>query len=138
MAGNSSFSKHIDHAAVVTIVGGMTKEAVQRAADTTKGRARANVISMGLVNTGKLVNSFETRDVTLNPMKPKIEVYSTDKEAIYPEKGRGPIVAAPGKVLRFKPKGMVTFVFAKRVGPVRPYGFMRKAMLRLTRRDFLK
>lgn len=47
------------------------------------------------------------------------------------ESGRGPIVASPGKVLRFKPKGSDTFIYRKRVGPAKGHFMFRKAYQRI-------
>ncbi len=47
------------------------------------------------------------------------------------EKGRGAIVAGPGKVLRFKPKGSSTYIYRKRVGPAKGRFMFEKALRRL-------
>jgi hypothetical protein len=128
----------IDDAAIIRIAGVFSKQAAERAAKTTAQRAARNVIAMGLVNTGALAASFRVRDVTTITLLPKFIVYSTEPTAKYPEFGRGPIVARPGKMLRFKPKGMSTFVFAKKVGPVQAYGFMKKAKQQLRPSDYAR
>jgi hypothetical protein len=127
-----------DDAAILRITGVLSKKAAERAAEKTRKRARENVIAMGLVNTGKLKDSFEKKDVTTNTLLPTFLVYSTEPTAKFPEFGRRGFSAAPGKVLVFKPKGGSTFVFAKKVGPVKPYGFMKKAKQQLTVADFVR
>lgn len=47
------------------------------------------------------------------------------------EEGRGPVVASPGKVLRFIPKGSTTPVYRKRVGPARGHFMFRNAARRI-------
>lgn len=47
------------------------------------------------------------------------------------ENGRGSIVAGPGKVLRFKPKGSSSYIYRKRVGPARGRFMFAKAVRRL-------
>lgn len=51
--------------------------------------------------------------------------------ARYVEEGRGPVVAGPGKVLRFVPKGSSTPIYRKRVGPARGRFMFRKALQRV-------
>ena len=59
--------------------------------------------------------------------------------APYVEEGRGPVVAGPGKVLRFVPKGSDRAIYRKRVGPAAGHWMFRKAERRLrpyVRREF--
>jgi hypothetical protein len=128
----------INDAAVIRVVAPMTKRATKRAAEKTALRAARNVLVMGLVDSGELAQSFRVRELASAPLLSRFEVYSTAKHAKYPEFGRGPIDAKPGKFLVFKPKGAQSFVFAKHVGPVRAYGFMKKAKQQLRVSDFVR
>lgn len=47
------------------------------------------------------------------------------------EEGRGPVVASPGKVLRFIPKGSSTPIYRKRVGPARGHFMFKKALAKV-------
>lgn len=49
--------------------------------------------------------------------------------ARYVHEGRGPIEAAPGRVLAFTPKGGGAVVFTRRVGPYKGNPFLRDAMV---------
>ena len=51
--------------------------------------------------------------------------------APYVEEGRGPVVAGPGKVLRFVPKGSDRAIYRKRVGPAAGRHMFRKAVVRI-------
>lgn len=51
--------------------------------------------------------------------------------AKYVEKGRGPIVAGPGRVLRFKPKGSSGYIYRKRVGPAKAKPFIGPSVRQL-------
>lgn len=126
----------IDRSKVAVVVGGMAAKAGERAANKMADRARANVVADGLVNTGQLLHSFKVENRTTDPLKPRYRVFSTDPKAKYPERGTRGSVAAPGRVLRFKPKGGGVYVFAKRTGPVRAYRFMERARDATTVRDF--
>lgn len=51
--------------------------------------------------------------------------------ATWVEKGRGPVHARPGGMLRFRIKGVGPYIFTKSVGPARPRPFMAPSVARL-------
>jgi hypothetical protein len=123
---------------VAEVIGGIAMRATLAAANTTIERIQSNIIADGLVNTGKLLHSFDVRKAaSSSDLVPRLEVFSSAPYAMFPEKGTRGSVAAPGGVLRFQPKGASSFVFAKHTGPVRAYGFMARAVQAITSSDFV-
>ena len=78
------------------------------------------------VKTGTLRRSI-TSTVSASARSYIARVGTNVPYAIYVEEGRGPIVAGPGKVLRFEIGGVV--FFRKRVGPARAQPFMKNALI---------
>lgn len=133
-----TYRTRIDRTAVVRIVGQKySKAAAKRAALATRERAQRNVIVMGLVDSGQLAQSFRVKDVSTHPLKPSFRVGSTLERAKYPEFGTRGAMAPAGKMLRFQPKGSTMFIFRKRTGPVKAYGFMKAARKSIRKADFL-
>lgn len=120
------------------IVGGIAQQALIKAARKTRDRAKANIERDDLVNSGKLARSVKYNVVTgQDRLYPRVDVGTPLDYAIFPEKGtrgHGPVRA---QFLRFKPKGAASYVFAKYVRGVRPYGFMRGALEQLSIADFM-
>lgn len=113
------------------------RAAVKRAADRTADRARQNLMMENRINTGALLDSIRV-EKSSGPMGYEVSAGKglPDKRAIYQEKGtraHGPVTA---KVLRFKPKGSSTFVFAQRVRGVTAANYMLRAKRALSVRDF--
>lgn len=126
----------IDHAKLSAVVGGASKKAVDRAASKTVNRVRANIITNDLVNSGRLLGSFQTVNATRDPLYPRVAIGSPLPYVKYPEFGtraHGPVRA---KALRFSPKGSQGVVFAKWVRGVRPYAFMKTSLDQLRPADF--
>jgi hypothetical protein len=65
-------------------------------------------------------------------------VFTRVPYAEFQEKGTGPIVAAPGGILRFKPKGMSAFIFRPRTKGVPALHFMRDVARSLRKSDFTR
>ncbi len=64
----------------------------------------------------------------------ELRVTSKAPYTIYVIRGRGPVVAGPGRVLRFEPGPPGSgFIFRKRVGPAKANPFQARAMRRLGR-----
>jgi hypothetical protein len=126
----------LDMGAIVTIVGGQSKEAARRAAEKTLQRARSNLSAAGRNNTGALQNSLMVMDITGNPMVPSFAIGSGLEYAIYQEVGTGGSRARPGGFLRFKPKGSSTFVFAKQTRGFPGANYLGKAVAAVTASDF--
>ena len=104
----------------------------------TAKRAGDNVRAAGRVNTGRLADSFRIRQISApGATSAKFSVY-TDVEywkyQNYGTRGSRPVNA---KVLRFKPKGSGSFVFAMHTAPIAPSYFMEDAFRALTVHDFL-
>ncbi len=116
----------------------ISEKSSMQAAQITADRCREEVIAAGRVNTGHLANSFRIkREVSPPAAGIWWRVYSTVKYSDYQNLGTGGSTAKPGHVLRFKPKGLNLFVFARHTAPIRGAHFMEKALKRLTLKDFL-
>lgn len=137
MAAPVEVRLRIDHSTMSSVVGDITFEAVQQAAEISRERYVANLRADDLVNSGRLVNSITTATVPRGVLSPAVAIGSPLDYVKYPEYGtraHGPVRA---KVLRFKPKGSSTFVFARWVRGVRPYGFARKTLDQIRPTDFV-
>lgn len=126
----------IDQAKLAVILQRKTHELASHGADMAILRVKGNILGDGLVDTGRLLNSWRKREVSSGPLATRFEVYSTDPAAIYPEEGTRGATARPGGWLVFKPKGATTFVFAKHTRGIRAYHFLRRAKQSLTKKDF--
>lgn len=137
MAAPVNVRLRIDHSRMESVVGGVTHDAVQQAAEISRDRYKANLRADDLINTGKLINSITTATVPRGALSPAVAVGSPLDYVKYPEFGtraHGPVRA---KALRFKPKGSSSFVFAKWVRGVKPYGFARRTLDQIRPNDFM-
>lgn len=127
----------IDQAKLTATVGPIAREAAERAAVRTRDKARSNVISAGLVNTGKLAETMTYKMIMpASSLFQRAAIGSPVPYAKYPEFGtraHGPVRASR---LVFKPKGSNKLVFAKRVRGVYPRQFMLRALDSLRPKDF--
>lgn len=125
----AKIKKHVGHA---------TEESVERASGRIRDRARRNLRAADRHRTGALGRSIKvTKMATSTPMKPKFRVGTNLQYGRYQEWGIGPVVPKRAKVLRFKPKGSNTFVFAMRTRGFKGAHFMRDAYRATTKKDFL-
>lgn len=104
----------------------------RRAAGFAQRRAKANLTAAGRINSGALRGSIDVRQI--GPTR--FSIGSDLHYAIYQEKGIGPVVPVRAKVLRFKPKGSNTFVFAQRTRGFDGAHYLEKALRSLTMREF--
>lgn len=130
MAG---FYLRLDSNAIDRVVEDSTDAALEAAARTTANRARINLSAAGRNNTGRLAQSIQARRA--GPFE--WTVGSFLEYAIYQEEGvRGPIYPKRAKVLRFKPKGASSFVFARYTKGFAGVHYLRDAYNALTEADF--
>jgi Bacteriophage HK97-gp10, putative tail-component len=94
---------------------------MQRVALTVEGSAKR----FAPVQTGHLRRSI-THNVTALGANIIARIGTNVPYAIYVEEGRGPIVARPGRWLRFTIGGVV--IYTKRVGPAKGQHFMKRAI----------
>lgn len=114
-------------------------QAVWRAAGKVRDRAKKNITNAGRVNTGALRNSVTAQRVRGGRAGVWYEVGSNLAYAIYQHEGtQGPIYPKRATVLRFKPKGSNTYVFAKKVQGVTGVPYLTDALRSLTISDFGK
>lgn len=103
-----------------------------RAASVTQQRVKEGITLTDRIRTGRMLNRVESREV--GPAK--FQVRSDEPYSYWQEFGRGPVRPIRAKALRFQPKGLNAFVFAKYVRPDPGGHFFRRAKQRLSRRDF--
>lgn len=117
---------------------GAIGKGVLRAAGKVRDDARRTLHSTGRVDTGRLANSITAdQQVTVTGGVVTARVGSPLHYAIYQHEGvAGPVYPRRAKVLRFKPKGSSSFVFARRTSGFRGVRFLTEAVGRLTPADF--
>lgn len=137
MTGGTHVKVTLDKRLVNNMLYTVTDKSAKKAADITRDRARANLVAAGRVNTGKLLSSINVRKVSSVGPVTTYSVGTSVPYAGYQERGIGPVHARPGGVLRFKPKGMGSFIFRPRTKGFPGAYFMRNAYRSLTLRDYL-
>lgn len=111
----------------------------RRAAIRTRDRARANLLMSGRYDTGRLFHSIDVRwaPPAKGPNSVTYNVGTPLRYGLYQEKGIGPVYPVRAKVLRFKPVGSNTFVFARRTRGFRGIHYLERAYKQLSLSDFL-
>lgn len=140
MADGFKVTLTIDTAAIAKIVGpgGDVEQAVARAAGRTRDRAKQNITSAGRVDTGALRNDIKTRRISSEGGGVWYEVGSDLPYAVFQHEGvRGPVLPRRAKVLRFKPKGSKSFVFARSTKGFKGVPFLTDALRALSEQDYL-
>lgn len=116
----------------------VSMDACEKAAEVTIQRARDNLVKGDHNDTYNLSQSIHATVIRTDSGGTSVRVGSDLHYAKWAEGGRGPIVARPGKVLAFRPRGSSTVVFAKRVGPAKAIRFLENALKSLRASDFAK
>lgn len=116
--------------------GGPVDQSVRRAAGRTRDRAKRIITAKGRVDTGRLRNSIVAEHSRSNATQVWWVVGSNLEYAAYQEDGTRAHGPRRARVLRFKPKGSNSFVFAKRVRGVKPAKFLQGALNQLKESDF--
>lgn len=116
--------------------GGPIDRSVSQAAGRTRDRAKRNITAKGRVDTGRLRNSIVAEYSRSTATQIWWKVGSNLNYAIYQEEGTRAHGPRRARVLRFKPKGSNSFVFAKRVRGVTPAHFLKDALERLSASDY--
>ena len=138
MAGRVTI--RLDQAAIRRLTsgpGGTVDQAVRKASGRARDLARRNLTADGLVDTGRLRQSVRFEHLRTTPSQTRYEVGSDLDYAIYPERGTRAHGPRTARVLRFKPKGSGTIVFAKRVRGVRAYRWLSRVLDQLRASDFV-
>jgi hypothetical protein len=138
MAGSVKVT--INSAAVVSIVGPITKGTAQRGAQAAVRYARQNIKAAGRVHTGEMGAGMRAEPSHSSSSMESVYrvVPGGDGYAKYQEFGtraHGPVRA---KRLVFQIRGKGPLIFAKWVRGVTPAHFMRNAMNALTPNDFIR
>lgn len=102
------------------------------AAEAVRDRAR----DLAPKETGRGARSIVYRKDRSSGEGTRYTVGSPLDYMAYQERGTGPILARPGSVLVFKPKGSSVFIFRPRTRGVPAQHFMQKALNSLTIADF--
>lgn len=130
---------HLNHANIARVTsapGGEVDLAVRRAAGITRDRAKRNLTADGSVDTGRLRQSVRYQRLPASGRTVNYEVGTDVFYGIFLEKGTRAHGPRRARVLRFKPKGSNTFVFAKRVRGIRATRWLTRALQRLSIKDF--
>lgn len=134
--GESTMKTTLDRSAIERLLRGTSATAARKGAEKTKARVQANIRASGRVRTGKMHDSIEVVLVEEGRVT-TYAVRSTLDYTYYQEEGIGPVVARPGKVLRFQPKGSAVFIFRPRTKGFAGAHFFRNAMREMKLSDFL-
>lgn len=135
MAGKVTL--RINQTRLAAVTANLSHEAVTKAAEVTRGRVRANITRLPRVDSGRMRDTIEKQDITRDPLRPTMRVYSPLPYTKYQEFGtraHGP-VRAPFLVFRLK--GSNQIVRAKWVRGVTAGRFFRSALDSLNIKDFL-
>jgi hypothetical protein len=112
-------------------------QAVWRAAGKVRDRAKANITAADRVDTGAMRAQLVGRRISGGAGGVWYEVGSPVPYAIYQHQGvQGPIYPRRAKVLRFKPSGSSSYVFARSVSGFKGVPFLTDALSSLTVGDF--
>lgn len=133
MVGVQTGKVKLDSGALEVKMRFISKKMAKQAADVTVERAKR----LAPVDTGAGREAIYAVDVdSRRRFRTTYVVRNGKKYMDYQEHGTGPIVAGPGKVLRFKPKGSNVFIFRKSTRGVPAVHFLRNALRMLTKEDF--
>lgn len=132
-----SVSVSLNEAALRGLAETQVAEAQQRAAARVRDLAKAEITAAGRVGVGDMRDMIDAETV-VEGTTVRSRVTARAKHSVYQHRGTGihgpsgqPIVPRRAKVLRFKPKGAQTFVFAREVEGVEPLPFLTNALARL-------
>ena len=107
------------------------------AAGKARDRAKQIIRDEGRVDTGALLQSVRAEEVSSNKDGSTWRIGSDLEYAGYQHDGvQGPIYPKRASVLRFKPKGSSTFVFAKSVSGFEGIFFATRALEQVRPEDF--
>lgn len=109
------------------------RAAARRGAAAAADKVRTGIVETNRIRSGAMLSGVKATPITPTTYKVGTPVFY----AHWQEHGRGPVFPVRAKALRFQPKGLNAFVFAKRVAPDPGGGFFRKALARMSLRDFI-
>lgn len=122
----------IDQRAIQRKLDQIADRTASRAAAVTQMRVKEGIAATDRIRTGRMLNRVYISEVG----RAHYQVRSDEPYAHWQESGRGPVRPIRAKALRFQPKGLNAFVFAKYVRADPGGHFYRRALARLSRRDF--
>jgi len=136
-------SVKLNRRALATVVSTAADESAYKGAQAARGRTMSNIIRLGRIDTGKMIQGMQVRRAPELAAKfgPNGSAYTVSSSAtytIYQEKGTRPYASPPGKVMVFKPKGSSTFVFATKRRGVKAGHFLRDAVRASRLADFTR
>ena len=127
----------IDGRAVRTISQNTNREASERGAQRAKELIQQEIRAAGRMDRYRMFHSVRVHRERASGSQFSAWVGPDVPYAKWQNDGTGPIYPRRAKVLRFKPKGSGSFVFARRTKGVPAARFMEKAARRLSTQDFL-
>lgn len=131
------FKLKIHEGKMRAVVGGVSAEAVERAAKVSERRYVQNILKNGLVDTGRLQRRTTYRPIPVsNAMFPKYRIGTPMPYAGFLERGTRAHGPKRSKFMRFVPKGGARPVFTTWVRGVRAYGFAKTTLDQIRPKDF--
>lgn len=124
----------IDQRAIRREMDRAAETSAARAASISQLRVKEGIALTDRIRTGKMLNQIEVR----RRAPARYQVRSDMPYSGYQEFGRGPVRPIRAKALRFQPKGLNAFVFAKYVKADPGGHFFRRALRRISTRDFVR
>lgn len=110
-----AFQLTLDPEAVERVVGRLNEDYIRdEIAPQLVKDVRGNISQKGRVASGKMLNSVQAAPLETKTGEVTVTVFSNVEYTMFQEEGvRGPVLPVRAKVLRFKPAGSASFVFAK-------------------------
>lgn len=127
----------IDSAKLHRVLKDISDAASARAAHRLRHRIRHEIMVSGRILTGEMMEKIDVVKVPPHgPKEGRYMVRPTTKQYLFQDKGTRGTPYQKGRVLRFKPKGSGTFIFRMSSGPITAAEFTRKAVSKMTEKDW--
>lgn len=133
----------VDRSAMRAFVNQQVADGVRRAAGRVRDGAKDMITAAGRVDVGTLRNANVAEVTSVQGTRVTGRVVNDARHAEWNHEGTGvhgprgtPIVPRRARVLRFRPRGSATYVFAPEVQGMRPVPFLTTPLSRLRVDDF--
>lgn len=126
----------IDQTAIRSLLTRVSSKAALKAATKSQDRVQASMRRQHRIRTGTMVTSVKVETLKIGESSSYI-VTSNLPYTVYQEEGIGPVIARPGHVLRFQPKGSAVFIFRPRTKGFAGGHFFREAQRLVRLSDFI-
>lgn len=136
MAEAGSVRVVLDQSRLAPFLAEKSKASAYSAGKAVERRARLNLIALGRVRTGRMLRSYYTEIEASTGAGSSVRVGNSHPAYQWQENGRGWVYPRRARLLRFRPKGVAGYVYARKVRPVRPGRMLARAFAELTVNDF--